>query len=128
MGLAGRGVAELGPFGSSKSAQADLEPRASASLSGSHPGPHTQPMRSCSKADCREAVGSFVHALRRRLLIHQPQLCIEVFDDEYEFSLKKRPSALKGWASLWYNPRQLFGHASLPAWPRGAPPLDDVLR
>ena len=83
----------------SESAQADSEPRASAPLSGLHLGPHSQPMRACNKAACREAVGSFVHALRRRLLIHQPQICIEVFDDEYEFSLTRWEVPLKGYAS-----------------------------
>ena len=64
-------------------------PQASAPLSGSHLGPHTRPMRPCNKAVSREAVGSFVHALHRRLLIHQPQTCIEVFNNEYEFSLTR---------------------------------------
>ena len=96
MGLAGRGVAELRHFGPSESAQADSEPRASAPLSGSHLGPHTRPMRPCNKAVSREAVGSFVHALHRRLLIHQPQTCIEVFNNEYEFSLTRWEVPLEG--------------------------------
>ena len=52
-----------------------------------HLGPHTRKLGACNKAVSGEPVGSFVHALRCRLLIHQPQICIEVFDDECEFSL-----------------------------------------
>ena len=58
MGLAGRGVAELRPFGPSKSALADLEPRVSAPLSGSHLGPHARLHAPCNKAVSREAVCS----------------------------------------------------------------------
>ena len=40
-----------------------------------------------------------VLALQRRLLIHQPRNCIEVIDDEYEFSLTRWEVPLKGLAS-----------------------------
>ena len=52
-------------------------------------------MGPCNTAIFREAVGSFVHALHRRLLFHQTQICIEVFDDEYEFSLTRWEVLLK---------------------------------
>ena len=96
MGLAGRGVAGLRPFGASESAPAGSEPRASAPLSGSHLGQHTRPQCPYNNTVSREAVGSFVQALRRRLLIHQLRICIEVFDSEYEFSLTRWEVPLKG--------------------------------
>ena len=50
----------------------------------------------CNRAVFREAVGSFVHALQRRLLLHQPRISTETFDDEYKYSLPKRGSLFKG--------------------------------
>ena len=53
----------------------------------------------CNRAVFREAVGSFVHALQRRLLLHQPRTSTETFDDEYneyKYSLPKRGSPCKG--------------------------------
>ena len=91
-----RGVAQLRSFGRSESALADLEPRASAPLNGSHLGAHTRPMGPCNTAIFTEAIGSLVHSLRRHLLIHQPQIRTEVIDDEDEFNLTRWEVPLKG--------------------------------
>ena len=76
MGLAGRGVAELRPFGPSESAPADSEPRASAPLSGSHLGPH----------------GEALHALRnatRPSVEWQSVLCLGIAFTHVNTSKKK---------------------------------------
>ena len=115
--MAGRGCPRLNPCRPmcpktpSESAQADSQPQASAPRSGSHLGPHTRPQCPCNKAASKEAVGSFVHARHRRLLIHQPQTCIEVLNDEYEFSLPRRGSPFKelGVCSVVHGTCEEFG-------------------
>ena len=97
MGLAGRGVAQLRPFGPSKSALADLEPRVSAPLSGSHLGPHCKRFtRSVQQGRLQRSSLFLVHALLRHLLSLQPQFTTETFNREYKYSLPRRGSPFKG--------------------------------
>ena len=82
----------------------------------------------CNKAVFREAVGSFVHALKRRLLFRQPRISTETFD-EYKYSLPRRGSPFKGLGVTRGTPAFMIPFfcraeptiavaALLPSWPR----------
>ena len=66
-------------------------------LSGSHLGPHCKRItRSVQQGRLQRSSLFLVHSLQRRLLLLQPRIRTEAFDDELKYVLTKLGSPFKG--------------------------------